>query len=159
VFEVLFEVPKLTSVSRDAKPKGTASTSRTAFPALHFRAENTLSLDEGAAPLFVIMLAGREKDLRNAERSLRDTRKYFDKTIDEIRAELQGIEPEIAERVGRSLNDLKNGLQSGIDDINGRFEDEIESGRKQVREHPLLAVGVAVMAGVIVGTLLGKNKD
>jgi ElaB/YqjD/DUF883 family membrane-anchored ribosome-binding protein len=112
----------------------------------------------------MITLANREKDLRNAAaRSLRDTRRDFDKRIDEIRAELEAIGPEAAEKVGRSLNDLradlKDDLQSGFDDVNGRFEDEVESGRKQVREHPLLAVGVAVMAGVIVGMLLGKNKD
>lgn len=71
--------------------------------------------------------------------------------------------PGAAEKVERSLNDLKadlkNDLRSGYDEVNGRFEDEVENGRDQVREHPLLAVGVAVMAGVIVGMLLGKNKD
>jgi len=36
---------------------------------------------------------------------------------------------------------------------------ELETARKQVREHPLLAVGVPVMAGVIIGMLLGKSKD
>jgi len=34
-----------------------------------------------------------------------------------------------------------------------------QAGRKQVREHPLLAVGAAAMAGVIVRMLLGKSKD
>lgn len=112
----------------------------------------------------MIVLANKEKDLRNAaERSLRETRRDFDKRIDEIRAELQEIGPEAVGKVERSLNDLKNDLKTelrtGLDDVNGMFEDELESGRNQVREHPLLAVGVAVMAGVIVGMLLGKNKD
>jgi len=112
----------------------------------------------------MITLADREKELRSAAgRSLRDTRKDFDERIDKIMAELQEIGPEAAEKVGRSLNDLKydlkSDLQSGLDDVSGRFEDEVESGRKQVREHPLLAVGVSVMAGVILGMLLGKNKD
>src|SRR5271169_629223 len=108
----------------------------------------------------MIMLANKEKDLRSAaEKSLRETRRDFDKRIDEIRAELQEIGPEAVEKVERSLNDLKNDLRSGYDDVSSMFEDELESGREQVREHPLLAVGVAVMAGVIVGMLLGKNKD
>ena len=112
----------------------------------------------------MIILANKENDLRSAaERSLRQTRRDFDKRIEEIRAELQEIGPEAVEKVERSLNDLKNDLKTelktGFDDVNGKFEDELESGRDQVREHPLLAVGVAVMAGVIVGMLLGKNKD
>jgi len=107
----------------------------------------------------VILLANREKDLRRgAERSLRHTRKDLEKRIDEIRAELEEIGPEAADKVGRSLNELKSDLQGGFDDANSKFEDDLETGRKEVREHPLLAVGVAVMAGVIVGMLLG-NKD
>jgi ElaB/YqjD/DUF883 family membrane-anchored ribosome-binding protein len=115
---------------------------------------------KGIAPLLTIVLANKEKDLRSAaERSLRETRRDFDKRIDEIRAELQEIGPEAVEKVERSLIDLKDDLRSGFEDVNVMFEDELETGRKQVREHPLFAVGVAVMAAVIIGMLLGKSKD
>jgi len=107
------------------------------------------------------MLANKEKDLRSAaEKSLRETRRDFDKRIDEIRGELQGIGPEAVEKVEKSLNDLKKDLADGFDDVvHGRFDDDLETSRRQVREHPLLAVGIAVMGGVIVGMLLGKSKD
>jgi len=105
----------------------------------------------------LVVLSDKEKDLRSAaERSIRETRKDFDKRIDEIMAELQHGGPGAVEKVGKSLNDLKEDLQSSIHD---KFEDELETGRREVREHPLLAVGIAVMAGVIVGMLLGKSKD
>jgi ElaB/YqjD/DUF883 family membrane-anchored ribosome-binding protein len=109
----------------------------------------------------MIMLPNKEKDLRSAaERSLRETRKDFDKRIDEIRAELQEIGPEAVEKVERSLNDLKKDLEDGFDDVvHGRFDYDLETSRKQVREHPLLAVGIAVIGGVILGMLLGKSKD
>ena len=108
----------------------------------------------------MITLANKEKDMKNAaDRTLRETRRDFDKRIDEIRAELQAKGPGAVEKAERSLNDLKEDLRNGFDDVNSTLDDELESGREQVREHPLFAVGVAVMAGVIVGMLLGKNKD
>ena len=108
----------------------------------------------------MIMLTNNERDLRNAaDRSLKETRRDFDKRIDDIRAQLQERGPEAAEKVERSLNDLKEELRDGFGAVNGKFEDELETDRDQVREHPLLAVGVAVMAGVIFGMLLGNNKD
>ena len=54
---------------------------------------------------------------------------------------------------------MKAELQKEFEAINDGVEEQLETGRRQVREHPFLAVGVAVMAGVIVGMLLGKNKD
>ena len=108
----------------------------------------------------MIVLANKEKDLRNAsERSLRETRRDIDRKINEIRSELQEIGPEAVEKVQGSLDDLKAELQKEFEVLNDGLEEQLETGRKQVREHPFLAVGVAVMAGVIVGMLLGKNKD
>jgi ElaB/YqjD/DUF883 family membrane-anchored ribosome-binding protein len=105
-------------------------------------------------------MASREKDLRSAaERSLRKTRRDFDKRIDEIRAELKEKGPEAVERVENALNDLKEDLQGGFDEVHGRFEDELEIGRREVRDHPLLAVGIALTVGVVIGMLLGKRKD
>jgi len=107
----------------------------------------------------MVMLANKERDLRNAaDRSLKETRRDFDKRIDEIRAQLHERGPDAAEMVEKSLNGLKEELRAGFDDVNGKFEDELEVGRKQVREHPLLSVGVAVMAGIILGMLFGNNK-
>jgi ElaB/YqjD/DUF883 family membrane-anchored ribosome-binding protein len=113
-------------------------------------------------------MVSKEKDLRNAaERYVRETRRDIDRRIDEIRAELKAKGPEAVEKAEKSLNDLKEdlqnrlqaGLQSGFDDIQGKFEDEVEAGRKEVREHPFLAVGVAIAAGLILGMLLGNRKD
>jgi ElaB/YqjD/DUF883 family membrane-anchored ribosome-binding protein len=110
----------------------------------------------------------KEKNLRDAaERYVRETRRDVDRRIDEIRAELKGKGPEAVEKAEKSLNDLKedlqnrlqDGLQSGFDDIHGKFENEVEEGRRGVREHPLLAVGVAVTAGLMLGMLLGNRKD
>jgi len=105
-------------------------------------------------------MASKQNDLRSAaERTLRETRRDFDKRIDEIRAELKEKGPEAVERVESALNELKADLQSGFDEIHVSIDDELEAGRRQVREHPLLAVGVAVTAGVVIGMLLGKCRD
>jgi len=103
----------------------------------------------------MITLANKEKDMKNAaDRTLRETRRDFDKRIDEIRAELQAKGPGAVEKAERSLNDLKEDLRNGFDDVNSTLDDELESGREQVREHPLFAVGVdvAVLMQVLPGT-------
>ena len=111
-------------------------------------------------------MVSKEKNLRNAaERYMRETRKDVDRRIDEIRAELKNKGPEAVEKAEKSLNELKEdlenrlqaGLQNGFDEIQGKFEDEVEEGRREVREHPFLAVGVAVVAGLVLGMLLGKR--
>lgn len=105
-------------------------------------------------------MASKQNDSRSAaERSLRETRRDFDKRIDEIRAELREKGPEAVVRVENALNELKGDLQSGFDEIHVRVDDELETGRKEVREHPLLAVGIAVTAGVVIGMLLGRRRD
>jgi ElaB/YqjD/DUF883 family membrane-anchored ribosome-binding protein len=105
-------------------------------------------------------LANREKDMRNAtEKSMREVRRDFNKRIDEIRAELKERGPEAVEKVERSLDDLKEDLQESLAEINGRYEDKLEMGREEIREHPLLAVGFAVMTGLLVGMILEKSKD
>ena len=105
-------------------------------------------------------MAGKKKDSRSAaERSLREARRDFDKRIDEIRADLKEKGPEAIERVESALNELKGDLQSGFDEIHVTVDDEIEAGRREVREHPLLAVGIAVTVGVVIGMLLGRRRD
>jgi ElaB/YqjD/DUF883 family membrane-anchored ribosome-binding protein len=109
-------------------------------------------------------LANNEKNLRSAaDRSLRETRRDFDKRIDEIRAELKEKGPESVDKIERSLEDLrqdlKEDLQDGYGEIHDRLGDEVEYRRREVREHPLLAVGVAVTFGVLVGMIVRKSKN
>ncbi len=105
-------------------------------------------------------MVNKERNLRRAtEKSIEGTRRDIDKRVDEIKGELEAGGPEAVEGVLRSLSGLKEELQTRFDDIQGMFEGELETGRKEIREHPLLAVSVAVAAGVIVGLLLGKKED
>src|ERR1022692_2212462 len=90
---------------------------------------------------------------------MREVRRDFDRRVDEISAELKESGPEAVEEVGMSLDELKEDLQDSFAEIQLRLEDRLETGRREVREHPLLAVGVAVVVGAIVGMLLGKRKD
>jgi ElaB/YqjD/DUF883 family membrane-anchored ribosome-binding protein len=111
-----------------------------------------------------MQLASKEKDLMGStDRSLRETRRDFDKRIDAIRAELKQNGPGAVEEAERSLSDLKEDIQRSFEDKYGelheRFENKLEGGRREVRKQPLLAVGVAVMAGLIVGMLLEKSKN
>jgi ElaB/YqjD/DUF883 family membrane-anchored ribosome-binding protein len=128
---------------------------------LHFLAENTFSLNEYFTPPPSIELASRDKDLRTAaERSIRETRKDFDKKIDEIRGDLKEGGTEAVQKAERALNELKEDLESSFGQIHERFEEGLETGRSTVREHPLLSVGIAVGVGVIIGMLLErKGRD
>jgi len=105
-------------------------------------------------------MASKQKDSRSAaERTLRETRRDFNKRIDEIRAELKEKGPEAVKRVESALNELREDIQSGFDEIHVEVDEELETGRREVREHPLLAVGIAVTAGVVIGMLLERRRD
>ena len=96
-------------------------------------------------------LAKREKDSRaTAERSISETRKDLEKRIDETRADLKEKGPKAVEKVEKSLSDLKEDLENSFGDVHDRFGDKLETVVREVQEHPLLAVGFAV---VVVGCL------
>jgi ElaB/YqjD/DUF883 family membrane-anchored ribosome-binding protein len=124
-------------------------------------------------------MSTRKKDPTSAaERSLRETRRDFDKRIDEIRAELKEKGPEVADK---SLGDLKAGLEERLsdlresyetaretiesaresfDDARESFDDALATGRTTIQERPLMAVGVALAVGVVIGLLFGpKRRD
>ena len=106
-------------------------------------------------------MAKKEKDLRGAaEHSLRETQKDIERRIDEIRADLKDKGPEAVARIENALTDLREQLQNRFEYFHESFEDKLEMGRKEVREHPLLAIGVALTLGVMIGMLLDrKSKD
>jgi ElaB/YqjD/DUF883 family membrane-anchored ribosome-binding protein len=110
------------------------------------------------------------KNARNsradAERAVKDLQKDFDKRIDAIRAELKKG-PEAAEAVEKSLFDLKTGfgdrlgdMRESLDNAHDSFDGAVENGRMTIRDRPLMAVGAAVAAGVLIGLIFGrKSKD
>jgi ElaB/YqjD/DUF883 family membrane-anchored ribosome-binding protein len=80
--------------------------------------------------------------------------------IDQIRAELKEKGPEAVESIEESLNDLKASLEDRLNDFHASIDDQLEVGRKEIRRQPLLAVGVAVLVGVVAGMILGRKcKD
>jgi hypothetical protein len=95
-----------------------------------------------ASPSFKVLLSD-EGSRSAAERLPMETRMGIDERVDGIRDELE-ICPNAFEVLERARIDLKNDLQGGFDDFGVRLEDELETGRKQIRAHPRLAV----MAGV-----------
>lgn len=99
-------------------------------------------------------MANRARVLDAADESIREFREDFDRRIDEIRAELKERGPEAVGDVDRSLDDLKEDMQEGFTEVRERFEDRLEIGRREIRVHPLLAVGFAVAVGAVVGALL-----
>lgn len=100
----------------------------------------------------------------DADRTIRETQKEFEKRIDAIRTELKEKSPEMVEK---SLNDLKAGFEDRFGDMletienaHESLDDALETGRATIKERPLLAVGVAVLVGVMIGMLVGrKGKD
>jgi ElaB/YqjD/DUF883 family membrane-anchored ribosome-binding protein len=106
-------------------------------------------------------LAKQEKDLEaTAEASLEDIRRDLDKKIDQIKAELKAKGPEAAEAIEESLDALKANLEDRLSDFHESIDDQLDIGRKEIRKQPLMAVGVAVLVGVVAGMLLGRKcKD
>jgi ElaB/YqjD/DUF883 family membrane-anchored ribosome-binding protein len=106
-------------------------------------------------------LAKPDKDFEaRAEASLADIRKDLDKKIDSIKAELKEKGPEAAQAIEQSLDSLKEDLEGRLNYIHESIDDQLEVGRREIRKKPLMAVGVAVLVGVVVGMLLERKcKD
>jgi ElaB/YqjD/DUF883 family membrane-anchored ribosome-binding protein len=106
-------------------------------------------------------LTKRDKDFEaTAEASLDDIRRDLDKKIDQIKAELKEKGPEAAEAIEKSLDGLKANLENRLGDFHASIDDQLEIGRREIKKQPLMAVGVAVLVGVVAGMLLGRKcKD
>jgi ElaB/YqjD/DUF883 family membrane-anchored ribosome-binding protein len=101
-----------------------------------------------------------DNDLDAAQESLKNARRDIGKRIDKIKADLKEKGPEAIEAVEESLDALKEDLDGRLDDTREGIEDQLEMSRDEIKKHPLMAVGVAVLAGIIVGMLFsdkGKN--
>lgn len=105
----------------------------------------------------------------DADRTIRETQKEFEKRIDAIRTELKEKSPEMVEK---SLNDLKAGFEDRFGDMLETIENAhesldsareglgnaVEKGRTTIQERPLMAVGVALAAGVALGLIFGRRS-
>jgi ElaB/YqjD/DUF883 family membrane-anchored ribosome-binding protein len=92
-----------------------------------------------------------------AEASLEDIRRDLDNKIDLIKAELKEKGPEAAKAIEESIDALKANLEGRLSDIHASIDDQLEVGRREIRKQPLMAVGVAVLVGVVAGMLLGRK--
>jgi ElaB/YqjD/DUF883 family membrane-anchored ribosome-binding protein len=111
------------------------------------------------------------KSARNSrtdtEKIIKEMQRDFDRRIDSIRTELKEKGPEATEAVEKSLGDLKEGLEDRLSEISDTidsaretFGGAVETGRSTIQERPLMAVGIALAAGVVIGLIFGrKNKD
>ncbi len=104
----------------------------------------------------------------NTERAVREMQKDVEKRIDAIKTELMEKGPQAEEAIERSLSDLRTGFEDRLDSMresldNTRegFDDAVETGRSTIQERPLMAVGVALAAGIAIGLIFGRrnNKD
>jgi ElaB/YqjD/DUF883 family membrane-anchored ribosome-binding protein len=110
-------------------------------------------------------MAKSARDSRNdADRIVNELRADLEKSIDSIRTELREKGPEAVEAAEKSLGDLKTGFENrlsdmrdGIDDAHESFDDAVETGRTRIQERPLMAVGVALAAGVVIGLIFGRR--
>jgi len=111
-------------------------------------------------------MARTTKNSRNdAEKAVREMERDFAKRIDTIMAELKEKGPEAAASAERSLGELKVGFEDRLNDVresidNAResLDDAVETGRSTIQERPLMAVGVALAAGVVIGLIFGRKS-
>jgi ElaB/YqjD/DUF883 family membrane-anchored ribosome-binding protein len=111
------------------------------------------------------MAKTRRNSRTEAESAVNDLQKDLDTRVEMIRTELMEKGPEAAAAVEKSLNDLKDGfearfdsLRDSIDEARESLDDAVESGRTTIRDQPLMAVGIAVAAGVVIGLLFGRKS-
>lgn len=87
----------------------------------------------------------------------------MDKRIDGLRTELK--DKGSGEAVEKSLDDLRASLEDRLSDMRESLDsareglgNAVEKGRTTIQERPLMAVGVALAAGVALGLIFGRRS-
>jgi ElaB/YqjD/DUF883 family membrane-anchored ribosome-binding protein len=78
--------------------------------------------------------------------------------IEEMKDELKEKGPEAAGAIEESLEALRESLEGRLGDIHASLDDQLEVGRREIRKQPLMAVGVAVLVGIVAGMLLERKS-
>ncbi len=101
-------------------------------------------------------------DLSNDARNLKDqaaagASRVAEDAKDEL-ARLRGqVEKLMSERVTPALGDAADTVQDYAHRARESIEDQADSIAEQVRDRPLVAVGIAAVAGYLLGRLMGSN--
>ncbi len=75
-------------------------------------------------------------------------------TFEDARESLTNILDEISQKA----NEIEEKVRKQLSDGEVSLKDEIARTEKKIRENPLLAVGVAAAAGLVLGLLLNRNR-
>jgi ElaB/YqjD/DUF883 family membrane-anchored ribosome-binding protein len=103
----------------------------------------------------VYLVRGQENPKAKAERVLKDTRKDFERRIEKIRNKMTEKGPEAAETL---LDDLSSDLETRLSDTRDALDESVETGRRTIQENPLMAIGAALLVGIIIGAVLGRKS-
>ncbi len=101
-------------------------------------------------------------DISNDARNLKDQAaagagRVADDAREEL-ARLRGqVEKLMSERVTPALGDAADTVQDYAHRARESIEDQADSLADQVRDRPLIAVGIAAAAGYLLGRLMGGN--
>ena len=64
-----------------------------------------------------------------------------------------------AEKIEVSVKDLKNDMDKRLIDLKGQLDALQERAAQKITDQPLLALGVAFLAGMALGVLLSRSGD
>ena len=101
-------------------------------------------------------------DISNDARNLKDqatagASRVADDAREEL-ARLRGqVEKLMSERVTPALGDAADTVQDYAHRARESIEDQADTLAEQVRDRPLVAVGIAAVAGYLLGRLMGTN--
>ena len=103
-------------------------------------------------------MAKQENDLEtSSEESINRVRRDLDKRIDEIKTDLRQ-KPKSVEELEETLEGLRVDVERKISEAQQYVDHQLESSRREIRRHPLMAVGIAALVGLIIGMLLGRES-
>jgi len=111
-------------------------------------------------------MAKNERNTRaDVETVIRDMQRDLDRRIDVIKSELKEKGPDATESIERSLSEMRTGfgdrlseMRDGLDKAHESFDDAVQTGRTSIQERPLMAVGAAVVVGVMIGLVFGRKS-
>src|SRR5258708_2633888 len=94
-----------------------------------------------------------------AEEILEEGRREMAKAAEMAKAKGQEAWEAARQKSQKAWNDIRNTGLDTLDDVRDRTEELWDDAEKLVKKHPARAIGLTLLVGVVIGTLLSRDRD
>jgi len=97
--------------------------------------------------------------MEKAQAILEEGRREMAKAAEMAKEKGQEAWEAARQRSREAWEEIRAGGLNAIDDVRDKSEEIWEDAGKLVKKHPARAIGLTLLVGVVIGVLLGRDRD